>query len=236
MDKAVDREFRDCAAHRMPVHTEPLGKTCLGRKFVPLTVVTLGNVAPERFGDRTPDRGSSFARFRHRNFTGGLRLILYNVSSCIVLDGFVYMDAVQTRQDWMGLMARAPEGRVGALLGAAQLNAEKVFLRPPEIGAVMVRGRAGGTGAPFNLGEVTVTRCSIRLSCGTVGHGHVQGRRKACAEAAALVDALMQTDAASKIRDRVLTPLATEESARRDTRARKAAATKVEFFTMVRGE
>lgn len=65
----------------------------------------------------------------------------------------------------------------------------------PEIGSIIVRGRAGGAGAAFNLGEMTVTRCALKLACDMVGHGHVQGRSKADAEAAARVDALMQTHA-----------------------------------------
>lgn len=140
------------------------------------------------------------------------------------------------RKDWMGLLARGPEGRVAALLDEAGLSEDTTWLRPPEIGSVMVRGRAGGTGAPFNLGEMTVTRCTLRLSSGTVGHGHVQGRNKTDAEAAALVDALMQTDKADAARTAILAPLKAEEEARRTTRAEKAAATKVEFFTMVRGD
>ncbi|MDF0601132.1 phosphonate C-P lyase system protein PhnG [Psychromarinibacter sp. C21-152] len=140
------------------------------------------------------------------------------------------------RQAWMGLLARAPEGRVAALLAEAGAARKFDWLRAPEIGSVMVRGRAGGTGALFNLGEMAVTRCSLRLADGTVGHGYVQGRRKAEAEAAAQVDALMQTGEAAAIRAAVLTPLEAEETARRSARARKAAATKVEFFTLVRGE
>ncbi len=100
----------------------------------------------------------------------------------------------------------------------------------------MVRGRIGGSGAPFNLGEMTVTRCSLVLKDGTVGHGHVQGRSKRKAEAAALIDALMQTKAAGAIRERVLDPLAQQMQATKTARAAKAAATKVEFFTLVRGE
>lgn len=147
------------------------------------------------------------------------------------------MDEANTdRQAWLGLLARAPEGRAAGLLAEAGLSEEVNFLRQPEIGSVMVRGRAGGTGAAFNFGEVTVTRCSLRLGCGTVGHGHVQGRRKADAEAAAMVDALMQTDRADEVRRSVLEPLRAEEALRRQTRASRAAATKVEFFTMVRGE
>ena len=140
------------------------------------------------------------------------------------------------RRAWMGLLARSPEGRVTRLLEVSGLGSDAKLLRPPEIGSVMVRGRAGGTGAPFNLGEMTVTRCALKLECGTVGHGHVQGRRKGDAKAAALVDALMQTEHAGMVEAGVLEPLRSEEAARRQSRAEKAAATKVDFFTMVRGE
>lgn len=137
------------------------------------------------------------------------------------------------RKTWMGLLARADAARLAQLLPDLPDHA---MLRPPEIGAVMVQGRAGGTGAPFNLGEMTVTRCALRLASGAVGHAHVQGRDKAHATRAAVVDALMQTDQASAMRLQVLVPLQTEETARRSNRAAKAAATKVEFFTLVRGE
>ena len=100
----------------------------------------------------------------------------------------------------------------------------------------MVRGRAGGTGAPFNLGEMSVTRCTIQLADGTVGHAWVQGRDKAHATRAAIVDALMQGETADEVRGRVLVPLAEVAARRAATRRAKAAATKVEFFTMVRGE
>ncbi|TNF62773.1 MAG: phosphonate C-P lyase system protein PhnG, partial [Rhodobacteraceae bacterium] len=110
------------------------------------------------------------------------------------------------------------------------------WLRAPEIGAVMVRGRTGGTGAAFNLGEMTVTRCSLKLADGTVGHAYVMGRRKTCAEAAALVDALMQTEAAARIDAQVLDPLRREAEARSARRAARAAATKVDFLTLARGE
>ena len=146
------------------------------------------------------------------------------------------------RKTWMGLMARAEPPQLAARL--ADLGAEPAheMLRAPEVGSVMVQGRMGGTGAPFNLGEITVTRCVLRLTgaaapgADAVGHAHVQGRDRAHARRAALVDALMQTPQAGAVRAAVLTPLAEAEAARRTSRAAKAAATKVEFFTMVRGE
>lgn len=140
------------------------------------------------------------------------------------------------RKEILGLMARAPSGRVAALLAEAGLAEEFTWLRAPEIGSVMVRGRTGGTGAAFNLGEMTVTRCTLRLASGAVGHGHVQGRDKADAEAAAMVDAMMQTGAAERLRSALIVPLRNEDAQRKRERAEKAAATKVEFFTMVRGE
>jgi alpha-D-ribose 1-methylphosphonate 5-triphosphate synthase subunit PhnG len=110
------------------------------------------------------------------------------------------------------------------------------MLRPPEIGSVMVRGRMGATGQPFNLGEVTVTRCVLRLASGEVGHAHVQGRDKSHATRAAVVDALMAGPMAQRLRQEVLQPLYAEETAQRAARAARAAGTKVEFFTLVRGE
>ena len=145
-------------------------------------------------------------------------------------------DPNSDRKAWMGLMAKAPQGRVAALLYAALPRPAFTWLRAPEVGSVMVRGRAGGTGAPFNLGEMTVTRCALKLPGGEVGHAYIQGRSKPDAEAAALVDALMQTGTANAMRTKVLEPLEQEQAARRTTRAEKAAATKVDFFTMVRGE
>ena len=144
--------------------------------------------------------------------------------------------AVAARREWMGLLARAPEEALMALWREVGASPGFDWLRSPEVGGVMVRGRTGGTGAPFNLGEMTVTRCSLVLRDGTVGHGYVQGRSKGKAEAAALIDALMQTDAAADIRARVITPLSQRMQDAKAARAAKAAATKVEFFTLVRGE
>ena len=139
----------------------------------------------------------------------------------------------EDRQTWMGLLARAAPASVSLL--SPELPSHDL-LRGPEVGAVMVRGRIGGTGQPFNLGEMTVTRCTVRLSCGTVGHAHVQGRDKPHAIRAAVLDALLQTERAEALKLQVLVPLAQAEATARQLRASKAAATKVEFFTLVRGE
>lgn len=137
------------------------------------------------------------------------------------------------RKSWMATLAKAPPARLAALFPSLPPHH---VLRQPEIGAVMVRGRVGGTGAAFNLGEMTVTRASVRLETGEVGHAWVQGRDKSHALRAAAVDALMQTGAADGLAAQVLHPLQAEAEAQRATRSAKAAATKVDFFTMVRGE
>ncbi|MGR3467853.1 MAG: phosphonate C-P lyase system protein PhnG [Shimia sp.] len=145
-------------------------------------------------------------------------------------------DRTEARQAWMSLLAKAPEGRVAALLDATGARPRATWLRAPEIGSAMVRGRAGATGAPFNLGEITVTRCALTLETGEVGHAYIKGRRKADAEAAALVDALMQGPDAARIEAQVLAPLSDARTEARAARRAKAAATKVDFFTMMRGD
>lgn len=140
------------------------------------------------------------------------------------------------RRRWMSLLARARPQRLAALFDASGARPAFTWLRPPEVGGVMVRGRMGGTGAPFNLGEMTVTRCALRLATGEVGHAYVQGRDTAHAERAALVDALMQTARAGAVSGGILEPLAEEAAAAKRARSARAAATRVDFFTMVRGE
>ncbi len=140
------------------------------------------------------------------------------------------------RKGWLSLLAKSPAADVARYWEALDLAPDHTVLRSPEIGGVMVRGRAGAVGAAFNLGEMTVTRASVKLSDGTVGHGYVQGRSKDHALQAALVDALMQTDAADTVDRCLLAPLRKTITDQKTTRAAKAAATKVDFFTMVRGE
>ncbi|MBY5934701.1 phosphonate C-P lyase system protein PhnG [Tateyamaria omphalii] len=145
-------------------------------------------------------------------------------------------DPNAARKAWLSVLAKAQAADVAALWVEAGYAPDHEVLRAPEIGAVMVRGRAGAVGAPFNLGEMTVTRCSVRLASGEVGHGYVQGRGKDHAVQAALTDALMQTADAPAVEAAIVAPLRDAAGAKRATRAAKAAATKVNFFTMVRGE
>jgi alpha-D-ribose 1-methylphosphonate 5-triphosphate synthase subunit PhnG len=137
------------------------------------------------------------------------------------------------RRRWMAVLARAPADEIMALLGECGKLPSHSLLRGPEGGLVMVRGRAGGGGSAFNLGEMTVTRCSVRIATGQVGHSYIAGRDCRQAEPAARVDALMQDDDRRVVLEaRVIGPLHRVQAERRDVRAGKAAATRVEFFAM----
>ena len=138
----------------------------------------------------------------------------------------------------MAVLATARADDLEARVRAHVNLPEFSWLRPPEFGAVMVQGRAGGTGAPFNLGEMTVTRCALRLGKnGPVGHAYVQGRCARHAELAALCDALLQQEETGPALERtVIEPLAAALAERKADRSRRANSTKVDFFTMVRGE
>jgi alpha-D-ribose 1-methylphosphonate 5-triphosphate synthase subunit PhnG len=109
-------------------------------------------------------------------------------------------------------------------------------LRAPESGLVMVRGRIGGDGAPFNVGEATVSRAVVRLVTGETGFGYVLGRDRTKARLIALCDALVQSPAyGPAVESRVVGPIRARLEAARDADARQVAATKVDFFTLVRG-
>lgn len=136
------------------------------------------------------------------------------------------------RRRWMAVLARASGTAIAARLEQAPALPAHRRLRGPETGLAMVRGRAGGDGAPFNLGEMTVTRCTVALPCGTLGHAYVAGRDARQAELAALLDAALQTPARAALMAAVVQPLAEAQVAQAEAVARQAAATRVEFFTM----
>ncbi|UDF31737.1 UNVERIFIED_ORG: phosphonate C-P lyase system protein PhnG (plasmid) [Roseateles sp. XES5] len=140
------------------------------------------------------------------------------------------------RQKAMGLLAKASRAELQAAFEALENKPAAQPVRGPETGLVMVRGRIGGGGAPFNLGEATVTRASIRLEDGTVGHGQSLGTDGAKARLAAIFDALFQQPARKADVDMLLETIAARVAEEDAAKARQTAATRVDFFTMVRGE
>lgn len=140
------------------------------------------------------------------------------------------------RQQAMAVLAHADTAEIAGHLEALEMP-DYHPLREAENGLVMLRGRIGGDGAPFNLGEATVSRAAVRLAGGEVGFGYVLGRDRAKAELIALCDALIQTERfAEALETQVLTPLRTRIAGEQQRQAAQTAATKVDFYTLVRGE
>jgi len=140
------------------------------------------------------------------------------------------------RKAAMTVLAHSDAASIAKCLAAIALPAH-VDLRQPENGLVMVRGRIGGDGAPFNLGEATVSRAAVRLATGEVGFGYTLGRDLRKARMIAMCDAMMQSRGhADAVEANVLAPLRSAMLASRDRKSAETAATRVDFYTMVRGE
>jgi len=140
------------------------------------------------------------------------------------------------RKAAMTVLAHSDTADIGRRLEAIAIPSHE-NLRTPENGLVMVRGRIGGDGAPFNLGEATVSRAAVRLATGEVGFGYTLGRDAEKAQMIALCDALVQSaDISAELETKVIAPLRADLIAERNRKAAETAATRVDFYTMVRGE
>lgn len=145
-------------------------------------------------------------------------------------------EADPSRRQALAVLAHSSTQDLAALVALLAPPAYET-IRTPEQGLVMVRGRVGGDGAPFNLGEATVSRAAIRLASGEVGFGYVLGRDGEKASLIALCDAMFQAaQHRGDVEAKVLAPLRQQLKARREVRAAEVAATRVDFYTMVRGE
>jgi alpha-D-ribose 1-methylphosphonate 5-triphosphate synthase subunit PhnG len=145
-------------------------------------------------------------------------------------------DKQARRKAAMAVLAHSDAADIAGRLEAITVPAHE-NLREPENGLVMVRGRIGGDGAPFNLGEATVSRAAVRLSTGEMGFGYTLGRNRQKAQMIALCDALIQSaDHAGTVEARVLAPLRAAIASEQNRKAAETAATRVDFYTLVRGE
>jgi len=141
------------------------------------------------------------------------------------------------RQAAMATLAHAGADELRRLWQESGLPGEAQLLRGPETGLVTLRGRIGGGGAPFNVGEATVTRATVRLADGTVGHAYALGRNREKARLSAIADALWQQPRhRADVEAKVLAPLRKAAALADEKRRAETAATKVDFFTLVRGE
>ncbi len=152
-------------------------------------------------------------------------------------DSVAQQDSQQTdgRQEALGVLAHAAMSDLSAVWASWENRPEVQTIRGPEIGLIMLRGRTGGGGAPFNLGEATVSRASVRIDSGEIGHGYCLGRDLEKAQLIAIIDALYQREP-ENIEFAILRPLRDIAWAADKQQREETAATKVEFFTMVRGD
>lgn len=144
-------------------------------------------------------------------------------------------DADFARREAMRLLAQARRPELEHPLSTRWADLAFRTLRTPETGLVMLRGRMGGDGAPFNLGEATMSRAVVELASGERGFGQVLGRDADHARLSALLDALFQREGAA-VEAHVLAPIRTRLSREAAQMRAETAATKVDFFTLVRGE
>jgi alpha-D-ribose 1-methylphosphonate 5-triphosphate synthase subunit PhnG len=144
---------------------------------------------------------------------------------------------VAARQTWMGLLARADAKALEKAWLELEDKPTYTVLRTPEIGMVMVRARTGGEGQQFNFGEMSVTRCVVRTDTGHQGHAYIAGRNKTHATIAAVLDALLQVPERREALDaEILEPIRSGLNRQDNETADKVAATRVDFFTLVRGD
>ena len=145
------------------------------------------------------------------------------------------LDLKAARANTMALLARSSAVQLQTALDRYWPGISFSALKPAATGLVMLRGRIGGDGAAFNAGEATVSKAVIELDDGTRGYGHCLGRNVKKAELAAIFDALWQQDE-TRVEQLVLTPIREALVVARQTKSSQTAATKVDFFTLVRGE
>lgn len=142
----------------------------------------------------------------------------------------------ERRQQWMATLAKADINQLEKKVAEIGALPQYEFIRPPEIGLTMVRGRAGGKGQVFNLGEMTITRCAVKIG-EVIGFGYVAGRSHRHGELAALCDGLMQLPEWSGIVKSVVIEFLTAEANRKkELQHLQTEATKVNFFTLARGD
>ena len=140
------------------------------------------------------------------------------------------------RRRRMGLLARANAVELDAAWTTLGVPPEVTDLRGPETGLVMLTGRIGGDGARFNLGEATVSRSTVRLASGQIGFGQLLGSDRDRARRAAVFDALACTEEGGPMVERLCAVVETRLAGERRQQEAETASTRVDFFTLVRGE
>lgn len=146
-------------------------------------------------------------------------------------------DTKDSRRNRMAVLAMSDTATLVEVWKTLGVDPEFTMPRSPQTGIIGLRGRIGGGGDAFNFGEATVTRATVKLASGFVGHAYALGRDHTKAKLSAIIDALALDETwSARIENEIITPLQNRIKARDQKRAGETAATKVDFFTMVRGE
>lgn len=147
------------------------------------------------------------------------------------------MKSTTQRQQWLSVLSHSSATALAQHWQALHLSPRFSLIRPAEIGLTRLMARMGASGKRFVMGDATVTRAVVQLEDGTLGYSYVLGRDKAHAERCALIDALLQQPQThALLTEKVITPLAALREEQRQLRAREIASSKVDFFTLVRGD
>ena len=146
-------------------------------------------------------------------------------------------DTVAERQRRMSILARASYQDVLTLWNKNPIELEYSIIREPEIGMVQIRGKMGNVGDKFNVGDATMTRASVLLETGEIGHCYMLGRNVKQALLASRIDAVMQIE---KYKDmlniQIINPLENIYKTTKQKQKKEAQTSKVDFFTLERGE
>ena len=140
----------------------------------------------------------------------------------------------EARAQWLSVLASSPLAALSKQWDGLEQKPDFRWLKKPEHGAILLQGRISSNGAPFNCGEMTVTRCSVQLVDGPLGVAYVPGRSKRHAMIAALLDGLLQTTGPASVRARTIVEmLARANEAEKRASAAKTQESRVSFSMSV---
>ncbi len=147
-----------------------------------------------------------------------------------------HFDETQRRQ-WMAVLAHSLPQELESRWAELKLTPEYQVIRQPETGLVQIQARMGATGQRFFAGDATLTRAVVQLDNGIYGYSYLLGRDKTHAERCAVIDALMQDKAHFQtLQETLIAPLAANREQRLAKRRAEVNSSRVDFFTLVRGD
>jgi len=141
------------------------------------------------------------------------------------------------RQEWIALLAKADPFLLKKAEKQLGKGIEYAYITKPETGMIMVRARADNKKSGFCLGEISVTKCILKIEKKIMGYAMVMGSDHDHAKNAALFDGLLQIpEYSSKLMQTLIPELKKISRNEKKKQAKQNQDTKVEFFTMKRGE